>query len=98
MIDRFGLSPEPLKNLFNISALKIKGDSLGIIKIEANERGGKLEFNETPNIKPETIIRLIQTQSQRFRLDGPTRLRFTLDKHEPAERIGLIEKLLISLS
>jgi len=98
MIDRFGLSPEPLKNLFEISALKLRGDTLGIIKIEANERGGKLDFSETPNVKPETIIHLIQTQSKRFRLDGPTRLRFTLDKHEAAERIGLIEKLLISLA
>ena len=81
-----------------LAELKLKADTLGIIKIEANEKGGKFEFNEKPNVKPETIIRLIQTQSQRFRLDGPTRLRFSLDKHEPKQRIELVEKLLGELS
>lgn len=98
MIDRFGLLPEPLKNLIAMTELKQRADALGIIKIEANDKGGKFEFNEKPNIKPETIIRLIQIKSQRYRLDGPTRLRFTLDKHEPKERIGQVEKYLNELA
>ncbi len=93
MIDRFGLLPDALKNLFAISELKLKADQLGIIKIEANEKGGKFEFTEKPNIKPETIIKLIQTQPKQFRLDGPSRLRFSLDNHEPKNRIILVEKL-----
>ncbi len=98
MIDRFGLLPEPLKNLIAVTELKQKADALGINKVEANEKGGKFEFNERPDVKPETIIRLIQTQSQRFRLDGPTRLRFTLDTHEAKERVGLVDKLLTVLN
>lgn len=98
LIDRFGLLPEPLKNLIAIAELKQKADELGIIKIEANDKGGKFEFNEKPNVKPETIIRLIQSKTQRFRLDGPTRLRFTLDNHEIKERISLVEKLLDELN
>ena len=43
------------------------------------------------------LIKLIQTQSRQFRLDGPKRLRFTLPAHEPADRIGLIEKILVEL-
>jgi len=97
MIDRFGLLPDPLKNLIAISELKLKASALGIIKIEANDKGGKFEFTEKPQVKPETIIRLIQTQSQRFRLEGATRLRFTLNQHERAERIGLVDKLLDEL-
>lgn len=97
MIDRFGLLPEPLKNLFAITELKQKSDALGISKIEANEKGGKVEFTEKPAVKPETIIHLIQTQPQRFKLDGPTRLRFTLNPHVSKERIGLIENLLQEL-
>lgn len=94
MIDRFGLLPDHLKNLFAISELKLKADALGITKIEANDKGGKFEFNERPNVKPETIIRLIQSQSQRFRLDGPTRLRFTLTQHELKDRIAMVENTL----
>lgn len=98
LIDRFGLLPEPLKNLFAITELKLKADALGIIKVEANEKGGKLEFTERPAVKPETIIKLIQLKSQQFRLDGPTCLRFTLEPHEPARRIECVDKLLNQLN
>jgi transcription-repair coupling factor (superfamily II helicase) len=98
MIDRFGLLPIPLKNLFAITELKQKADKLGIIKVDANEKGGKFEFTEKPTIKPETIIRLIQQPTQRFRLDGPTRLRFKLDEHDVSKRIELVDSLLNQLS
>lgn len=98
MIDRIGLLPEPLRHLFSITELKLKAERLGIVKIEANDKGGKFEFSEKPHVKPETIITLIQKQSQRFRLEGPMRLRFTLDQHAPNERIGLVDKLLDLLS
>src|SRR5690606_28613114 len=74
MIDRFGLLPDQLKNLFALTELKLKAEKLGIIKLEAGEKGGKFEFSERPQVKPETIIRLIQTKPQQYRLDGPTRL------------------------
>jgi transcription-repair coupling factor (superfamily II helicase) len=97
MIDRFGLLPDPLKNLIAITELKHEADALGVIKIEANDKGGKFEFNEKPNVKPEVIIRLIQSKSQRYKLDGPTRLRFTLEKHEVKERIALVANCLREL-
>lgn len=98
MIDRFGLLPDQLKNLIAISELKLKADMLGITKIDANDKGGKIEFSERPNVAPETIITLIQTMPQRFRLEGPTRLRFTLDKHESKNRISLVEEVISRLS
>lgn len=97
MIDRFGLLPDSAKNLFLISALKQKAEPLGIIKIEANNKGGKIEFNEKPNVDPMRIIKLIQTKSQQFKLDGPTRLRFTLPEHDIKNRLGLVEQILASL-
>ncbi|MDR3492902.1 MAG: transcription-repair coupling factor [Gammaproteobacteria bacterium] len=97
MIDRFGLLPEPLKNLFAVTTLKQQADSLGIIKIEANSKGGKIEFNAHPKIDPMQIIKLIQQKSDQYRLEGPTRLRFTLTTHEIKDRITLIEKILNQL-
>lgn len=94
MIDRFGLLPEPLKNLFDLTTLKQQADYLGIIKIDANEKGGKFEFSDKPHIKPEKIIQLVQTQSNRFRLEGASGLRFALDKHESQERIWLIMQIM----
>jgi transcription-repair coupling factor (superfamily II helicase) len=97
MIDRFGLLPPPAKNLFSINMLKQHAEKLGILKIEANSKNGKFEFTDQPAIEPMRLIKLIQTQSQRFRLDGPKRLRFTLPEHAPLDRISLIEKILEEL-
>lgn len=94
MIDRFGLLPDAAKNLFTLGTVRQKADGLGIVKIEANSKGGKIEFSEKPNIDPMKIIQLIQNQSKRFRLDGPTRLRFNLDTHETKQRIQLIDDIL----
>ncbi|EKD54781.1 MAG: hypothetical protein ACD_60C00045G0020 [uncultured bacterium] len=97
MIDRFGLLPEPIKNIFAIQLLKQTAEALGITKIEANHKGGKIEFSEKPNIEPIKIIQLIQKKSTHFRLDGPTRLRFNLDAHERNDRIHQLENILVLL-
>lgn len=94
MIDRFGLIPEPLKNLFAITELKLQAEKLGIVKIEANDKMGRFEFTDHPNIKPEKIIKLIQTKSLRYGLEGAKKLRFNLDPHEPKQRIQLVENIL----
>jgi transcription-repair coupling factor (superfamily II helicase) len=98
MIDRFGLLPEPLKTLFAITTVKLEALKLGIRKIEANSKGGKIEFGQKPNVDPMKIIQLIQNQSKKYRLDGPTKLRFTLDTHENKDRLNLVEKVLAQLS
>lgn len=97
MIDRFGLLPDQLKNLFAVTELKLQADNLGIVKIEASDLGGKVEFNDKPNIKPETIIKLIQDKSQRFRLDGAKKMKFMLVKHEKKDRIDLVKAVLEEL-
>lgn len=98
MIDRFGLLPQPLKNLFAVSVIKQKAQALGIIKVDANKKGGRIEFSEKPKVDPLKMIKLIQTQSHKYKLDGPTKLKFTLDEHEGIERIALIEAILSELS
>lgn len=94
MIDRFGLLPDQIKNLIAITELKHKADALGILKIEASDKSGRFEFSDKPNVKPETIIRLIQIKPLRYRLDGPTRLRFSLDSHEPNQRVHIVKQYL----
>lgn len=98
MIDRFGLLPDSAKNLFAITLIKQKAETLGILKIEANAKSGKIEFQDKPNIDPMCIIKLIQSKSQQFKLEGPTRLRFILETHEMKDRIKLIENVLNQLS
>ena len=97
MIDRFGLLPEPTKNLFRLTELKLKAEQLGIVKVEAGPEGGALLFHERPAIDPAAIIRLIQKQPTIYKFDGQQRLRFR--RQLPADtRISAVDSLLDTLS
>lgn len=97
MIDRFGLLPQPIKNLVAIASLKQRADEIGIKKIEASDNAGRFEFTDQPNIKPEKLITLIQTKSKQFRFDGPKRLRFTLTSHDRIERVTMVHAIIDEL-
>ncbi len=97
MIDRFGLLPEPVKHLLLVTELKCLAAKLGVSRINASGPQGKIEFSDTPNIDAGTLINLIQLHAKRYQLDGPSRLRFTLDGTSPTERIHEIQTLLMTL-
>ncbi|STR46684.1 transcription-repair coupling factor [Klebsiella oxytoca] len=52
LIDRFGLLPDPARNLLDIARLRQQAQKLGIRKLESNEKGGTIEFNEKNNVNP----------------------------------------------
>ena len=93
-IDRFGLLPDAVKNLFHITHLKLIANSLGIRKIDANVSGGRLEFVPQPPIDPMKIIQLIQQYPNRYKLDGPDRLRFYSEQNTNEKRFENVEHLL----
>jgi transcription-repair coupling factor (superfamily II helicase) len=94
MIDRFGLMPQAVKNLFQLSELKLIAQQIGIKKIVSGPHGGRIEFNERPNINPVDIIQLIQKNPSRYKLDGPSRLRFIAEQPTAESRITTIYALL----
>lgn len=98
MIDRFGLLPQSAKNLLLVTELKLLADKLGINKIHAAQQAGKIEFNEQPKINSAVLITLIQLHAKRYQLEGPNRLRFTLDSVSAEERIHEIQALLAQLA
>ena len=98
LIDRFGLLPVPVKNLLQITELKLKADKLGILKISASGQQGKLTFNDKPTINPAELISLIQVHSKRYQMEGPQKLKFTLDATSAGERIFEINSLLNKLT
>jgi transcription-repair coupling factor (superfamily II helicase) len=98
MIDRFGLLPQPLKNLFALTRIKLRIQEMGIRKLEAGDAGGRLLFGEEPKIDFTTIIRLIQTKPDEFRLDGQDKLRFFGDFEDPETRIDRVETVLTTLA
>ncbi|MGY0558305.1 MULTISPECIES: transcription-repair coupling factor [unclassified Lysobacter] len=97
MIDRFGLLPTPTKHLFAIAALKLQATELGISKLDIGENGGRIQFIDKPNVDPMAIIKLIQGQSKLYRMDGPDKLRLTLDLPDAGARLASARGLLIAL-
>nr|WP_156873837.1 transcription-repair coupling factor [Perlucidibaca piscinae] len=98
MIDRFGLLPEPVKNLFAVSALKLKANALGIRKIDAGISHGKIEFAPDTPVDPSLLIRLIQSNPKKFKLEMPSTLKIADTMNVPATRMRMVADLLDSLS
>jgi transcription-repair coupling factor (superfamily II helicase) len=94
MIDRFGLLPNPVKNLFRQTELKLRLEALGIVKLDAGMTSGRVEFGSNTKIDPFALVTLVQKAPQRFKLDGATALRFSLDVSEEEQLFAEVDKLL----
>ncbi len=97
MIDRFGLLPDQVKNLFAVTQLKLAATTLGIRKLELGANGGRVIFRPQPNVEPLTIIKMIQAQPRVYALDGQDKLRFKMPLEGQAERLRAANDLLVSL-
>lgn len=98
MIDRFGLLPEVTQMLFQIAQLKLQAIELGIKKIDAGLQYGYLHFAEKPNIEPNIIIQMIQTQPNIYSLHGAHCLRFKMTQSDPKLRVQTVSELLKTLT
>jgi transcription-repair coupling factor (superfamily II helicase) len=94
LIDRFGLLPDAAKNLVALSEFKLQAQQLGIRRIEANNKGGVVEFGDKTAVSPAYIIELIQKQSRVFKLEGGQKLRFSIASNDGAGRLSLIASML----
>lgn len=93
MIDRFGLLPEPTKNLIRLTLLKLQAEVLGIKKLDAGPQGGKIEFAADTQVDPLVLIKLIQGQPNRYKFEGATQFKFQVPMERPEERFNTLEAL-----
>ncbi len=98
MIDRFGLLPEQTKNLVRVTELKLQASQLGVEKLEASARGGKIEFSAETKVDPLSIVKLVQNQPQTYRLEGANKLKFNLDLEDSQDRLSTVSLLLDGLT
>ncbi|WP_304638438.1 transcription-repair coupling factor [Pseudomonas sp.] len=94
MIDRFGLLPPPVKTLFRVTSLKLRCEPLGIAKVDVGAEHGRLEFAADTRIDPLVLVRLIQDNPQRYRLEGATVFRFNAPMASADLRLNTVEALL----
>ncbi len=94
MIDRFGLLPEPVNNLFETTGLKQIAQKLGILKLDMSDEGGRILFNEKPNIDPMKILQIVQKRPWEFTIKGQDKLYFEYKEMETLDqRVQWIKRL-----
>lgn len=97
MIDRFGLLPEQVKNLFKVTSLKLQLTPLGIQKLDAGPESGRLEFGRETKIDPFRLIQIVQTRPNTYKLEGGQALKFIENMPKIDQKLAIIERLLIDL-
>jgi transcription-repair coupling factor (superfamily II helicase) len=98
LIDRFGLLPQPSKNLIQIAKVRLKAQSIGISRIEASAKGGSIAFSDNTKVDPMLIIGLIQKQPAIYSMAGANKLKFVKDNHDAQQRFTLIANILNDLA
>ncbi|MEW6996545.1 transcription-repair coupling factor [Colwelliaceae bacterium BS250] len=98
LIDRFGLLPQPAKNLFHIGKLRLQAEKIGITRIDASEKGGAIEFSNKTTVNPVLIIGLIQQQPRIFKMDGASKLKFAIPSKDSKARFTLITQMINDLA
>ncbi|MEZ5528932.1 MAG: transcription-repair coupling factor [Porticoccaceae bacterium] len=98
MIDRFGLLPDYLKNLFRVTALKLQARQLGIHKVESGPAGGRVEFGSDTLVDPLTIVQMVQKEPAVFKLQGASTLKFAVPTNTAEQRLVQVQALLNRLT
>lgn len=98
LVDRFGLIPPATRNLFHLTQLRLRAMQLGLTRVDMNANGGRVEFGANTSVDPATLVGLIQTAPDRYRLDSQQRLRISAELETPDERFDGTERLLDDLA
>jgi transcription-repair coupling factor (superfamily II helicase) len=98
LIDRFGLLPQPSKNLVQIAKLRLKAQTIGISRIEASATGGSIEFSANTSVDPMLIIGLIQKSPSVYSMSGASKLKFVKANDDTQKRFTLITNILDDLA
>jgi len=98
LIDRFGLLPQPTKNLIHIAKVRLKAQTIGISRIEASATGGSIEFSENTKVDPMIIIGLIQKQPSVYKMASATKLKFVKANDDTQARFTLVTNILNELA
>lgn len=97
LIDRFGLLPDSAKNLIQVTEIKQLCSKLGIKRLDAHGKGGNLKFSDNTPVEPMFLVSLLQKQANTFKLEGSTKLKFTVNLEDSRQRVNWIKQFLSSL-
>ncbi|MGA8260671.1 MAG: transcription-repair coupling factor [Arenicellales bacterium] len=92
-IDRFGLLPDAAKTLFRTAerALALRGR--GIERVNLGPAGGRVEFSQSADIDPVPIIRMIETDPGKYRMQGSHTLLIRSDLPDAQSRFDCLKEI-----
>ena len=91
LIDRFGIMPLQTVNLILFHELRINILSTEVIKIDSSKRKSEITIKKNADIDPIKIIDLLQND-QRFKMNGPDKIKILLEEEDVARRVKFITK------
>jgi transcription-repair coupling factor (superfamily II helicase) len=97
IVDRFGPLPPPATNLLRVARLKLAARALGIRRLDLGPQGGYSLFEEANQVDPKAVIRLVQHPDRDYRLEGPLKLRISVETESDSERFEFAERFLAGL-
>jgi len=98
LADRFGILPEPTRNLLRIAGMRRRAADCGITRIQASASGGSVEFGRDTRVDPAKLVAMIQSDPKLFRMDARQRLIFRKDLANPEDRMRYAEQLIEKLT
>ncbi len=93
-IDRFGLLPQPAKNLFAIQQCVFQATRMGIEKLEIKQSFGYVTFCNQHSVDPAHLIQLIQSQPKQYQLHTQSGIRFKCIDQDATKRIAAVQQVL----
>jgi transcription-repair coupling factor (superfamily II helicase) len=97
MIDRFGLLPQAVNYLFEVTSLRLQAEEMGISKIEANAKVGKMHFKQETGVQPQAIVTLVQQEAQLYAMSGANELKFNHNLADSQARLEFVKHTLLLL-
>jgi len=91
LIDRFGLMPDQVLNLFEITSFKHFATSLGVLSVKAQTQNIRIAFSEKPNVDLGKLIGLIQSKPDVYQLNSQNQL--TIKNQELPKSIEKVQWL-----
>src|SRR5678815_149480 len=97
LVDRFGPLPPPATNLLRVARLKLQARAIGIRRLDLGPQGGYALFEETNQVDPKAVIRLVQHPDRDYRLEGALNSRISVETDDDGGRFEFAEKFLAEL-
>jgi transcription-repair coupling factor (superfamily II helicase) len=97
LADRYGEPPPEVGVLADIMIVKGLGRRLGARAIELSETRFALALLDETPLKPEQVMKLVQTKSSPWKLTPDMRLQRTFQPAEREQRLEVAKKLLAEL-